>query len=159
MYRSRIADVSSLQIFFFSFASFASYLRRQREFQNSTSCFKPRKVVLNRRIFSTHHFWSLSFPCLLKRMTKWIMMLLVFWNHQVWGRFRTSAIITCCMAPFDGFVENRWDAWSWLWPGDWFECKCAFAFEQEKHWAETLAEVASPTVHDYYDDMMDSCDG
>ena len=44
MYRSRIADVSSLQIFFFSFASFASYLRQQREFQSSISCFKAKNI-------------------------------------------------------------------------------------------------------------------
>ena len=42
---------------------------------------------------TTHHFWSLSLPCLLKRMTKWIMMVLVFWNHQVECSFRTSEIM------------------------------------------------------------------
>ena len=42
---------------------------------------------------TTHHFWSLSLPCLLKRMTKWIMMILVFLNHQVKCSFRTSEIM------------------------------------------------------------------
>ena len=64
----------------------------QRQFKFCHSCFQV----------PTHHFWSLSLPCLLKRMTKWIMMLvLVFWNHQVLARLRTSAIIMMCFILHD----------------------------------------------------------
>ena len=153
MYRSRIADVSSLQIFFFSFASFASYLRQQREFQSSifnSPLLKPQLALPAEEDDKVDHdaFGLLEPPGL--RQVQHICnhhMLhgSVWWIH----------------------VENRWDAWLWFWPGEWFECKCAFAFEQEKHRAETLAGAASlllPLIDItrllwWHDGVMESCNG